>query len=297
MGLPKQVFKAMLHENERRPLQGAFGLFGKQTVHFDESWLDRAGIQSILGIPDLSIETETSTRHAADLKRLDDKSLLEACFDVKCQIFDRSKYEGADQILDLNIPLPENLRETCDVLYTGGSLDNIFDPAMVIRNASKMLRPGGRMFGYEGASGLLGCFLFFSPEWLYSFFAVNNYKSAKVYLLHQESEGKSRFDYKTTVYEWTPTFTRQPEFNYFSASKTHSGIQYVLFVAEKGEDSTDERVPVQLQYLDDNSDDWTKKSSAYRVQPSLEDLTREATNEPRNLPYGSDHFNPLLVDF
>jgi hypothetical protein len=45
-----------------------------------------------------------------------------------------SPYEGAEIIHDLNRPVPDKLKESADFIVDGSTLDNVFDPAMVLRN-------------------------------------------------------------------------------------------------------------------------------------------------------------------
>lgn len=296
MGMPKQVIKALLHEDRVRPITGTFGVFGKQTVHVSQEWLDSLD----RGLTNLGSEKETRHSPTRDFA-IDDKSLVEALFGAKYKIYDRSPYEGADTIVDLNLPLPSNLAGSCDFLYSGGTLDNVFNPAQVLMNASKMLAPGGRIVSYEASQGILGAYLQFTPEWFYSFFAVNGYKRVSVFLLHQEQFGDSRFQYSTTVYQWNPEFTRDSDFNYFEASRTHPGIQYVLCIAEKGDLSSDDQIPVQMQYIDENSLDWRKAVDRETLASfsTLSDLSPDAqpVSGSRKLPFNSTHYKPILQNF
>ena len=296
MGMPKQVIKALLHEDSVRPITGSFGVFGKQTVHISPGWLDSLG----RGLTNLSSDKETRHSPTRDFA-IDDKSLVEALFDVKYRIYDRSPYEGAETIVDLNLPLPASMGGTCDFLYSGGTLDNVFNPAQVLMNASAMLAPGGRMVSYETGQGILGAYLQFTPEWFYSFFAVNRYKRVSVYLLHQEEFGESRFEYNTTVYEWNPEFTRNSDFNYFEASTTHPGIQYVLCIAEKGDMSSNDQIPVQMQYIDEHALDWRTMVDRKNLEafPTLSDLTPDSKplTGSRNLPFNSTHYKAILQNF
>ena len=296
MGLPKQVLKTLVAENAYRPITGKFGVFGKQTVHADREFLD---LLSKAAGRTLKVGNDSQTRHSNAYDWVaDDKDLIESVFEVDYQILDRSPYEGADVIVDLCQPVRNELKNSYDFIYSGGTFDNVFDPAMVMRNASEMLRPGGRIVSYETAQGLLGAFLQFTPEWFYSFFASNNYKDCKVYLLHQERPGSSRFDYETTVYEWTPQFSRNPQFDYFQASLTHPGIQYILCVAEKAANSSNSEIPTQMQYIDEIATDWRLKESIFAESGRrLFDFLKEPQVVERPLPFGSDHFEPLLESF
>ena len=42
-----------------------------------------------------------------------------------------------------------------------------------------------------------------------------------------------------------------------------SGIMYVMVIAEKGEDSTSTKLPIQLQYIDSKTEDWRLQSEVF----------------------------------
>ena len=60
---------------------------------------------------------------------------------LKYETLDKSNYENADNILDLNSP-PTNkkFKKQYNYIYDGGSLDNIFSPSNAIINLNKMLK-------------------------------------------------------------------------------------------------------------------------------------------------------------
>jgi hypothetical protein len=61
------------------------------------------------------------------------------------QALDRSDYEGANVIHDLNLPVTDRLKGIADLIVDGSTLDNTFNPALTLKNYCDMLRPGGRL--------------------------------------------------------------------------------------------------------------------------------------------------------
>lgn len=57
------------------------------------------------------------------------------------------------------------MESSFDFLYKGGCLDNVFSPAYVLINSSRLLNNNGRVLHYESASRLLGAFTFVTSEW------------------------------------------------------------------------------------------------------------------------------------
>ena len=71
-----------------------------------------------------------------------DRSIFHALGIDGVKALDASAYEGAEIVHDLNRPLPDNLKAMADFIVDGSTLDNVFDPAMTLRNYAQLLRPG-----------------------------------------------------------------------------------------------------------------------------------------------------------
>jgi len=284
-----------MHENEFKPITGEFLSFGRQTVNISQEKLSNL-CSSLLSEDELtSLEIDEVTRHSAG-KRVSDKALIEALFKVNYQTVDKSDYEEPSFVLDLTGPIPTHLIGKYDFIFSGGTLDNVFNPAQLIINGSKLLKKGGRILHFEAASSILGAYSFVTPEWFYSYYAVNNFTDVKVYLCHQADEGKNRFDYRLDIFNYKPSFSRLENFDHYRASLTHPGIQYLLCIAEKGDSSSDEVIPHQLQYLDNNAVNWPIKEELYsrNLRPLM---TTKEKNDSVTLPYFSDHFTYLGSGF
>ena len=290
MGISKQVLKAMRAENDYKALRGNFLSFGQQTINIDSQllaeWLgdDAAG----------SLHLDDRTRHGKG-HRVADKSLIETLFDVSYQTVDKSPYEGADFIIDLGKPIEKSFHESFDFVYSGGCLDNVFSPAEVIMNSSRLLRPGGRVMHYESGAGLVGAYTYLTAEWFLSYYAVNDFEDCKVYMLTQTTPGRARFDYDVDIFSYSHIFERTPDFSYFKAGQAMRGLWYLFVIAEKGPDSTCDRVPDQLQYLDEYSLDWRARANSYHNSPrALLEGIRGGVDES---PYLSDHYEYLGSGF
>jgi SAM-dependent methyltransferase len=81
------------------------------------------------------------------------------------QSLDVSDFEGARIIHDLNLPLPERLREQFDAVYDGGTLEHVFNLPVALKSCMELLRRDGRLFLHTPANNLCGHgFYQFSPE-------------------------------------------------------------------------------------------------------------------------------------
>ncbi len=78
---------------------------------------------------------------------------------------DKSPFEGAEIIHDLNKPVPSDLRGKFDFILDGGTLEHVFNFPAAVENMKSMLRPGGLFVGINPANNQLGHgFYQFSPD-------------------------------------------------------------------------------------------------------------------------------------
>jgi SAM-dependent methyltransferase len=88
---------------------------------------------------------------------------------------DRSRYQEAALELDLNQPLPAELRGRFDALIDGGTLEHVFDVRRALANYMTLVRPGGHVFLYVPANNVYGHgFYQFSSELFFRVFAPEN---------------------------------------------------------------------------------------------------------------------------
>jgi SAM-dependent methyltransferase len=88
---------------------------------------------------------------------------------------DASAYEGAALLHDLNTPLPDGYKNSCDTLIDGGSLEHIFNAPMALQNYIDFVRPGGHIIIFTAANNQFGHgFYQFSPEIFFRLFTAQN---------------------------------------------------------------------------------------------------------------------------
>jgi SAM-dependent methyltransferase len=88
---------------------------------------------------------------------------------------DASDYEGAQIVHDMNRPVPENLLASFDLVLDGGTLEHVFEFPTALRNATSLVRPGGRFISITMANNFCGHgFYQFSPELFYRFLSPGN---------------------------------------------------------------------------------------------------------------------------
>ena len=90
-------------------------------------------------------------------------------------MYDKSAYEGATHLHDMNAPVPESTKGAYTSMLDGGSLEHIFDFPTAIRNCMQMLAVGGHYLAITPANNFMGHgFYQFSPELYFSVFSGEN---------------------------------------------------------------------------------------------------------------------------
>jgi hypothetical protein len=168
---------------------------------------------------------------------------------------DISDFEGAEILLDLNRPLAPELEGTCGLLVDGSTLDNIFDPCTGLKNIARMLAPGGRCFLVNmgnASNDFTGIpYTMFNPLWFYDYFTTNNFEYCQVYATIYTADFKPHMTYALShehlarIYD--PGMVRP----------IITPATMVLTVyAEKGADSTWDRLPTQHAYRPE--EEWAR---------------------------------------
>lgn len=174
----------LLHEHLYRPILGNIVTIGRNSVELDGDGMDR--LMESMGVPKregVTYEIDTDTMGSnKDFERITQESFFAAFTDATVESLDINDYEKATIICDLQGRIPWKYRKYADFIYDGGSLDNIFDPAASLKNISRMLKPGGRVFTSNNGGPHPTSYLKFSADWFMDFFAINNYEDCKTYI-------------------------------------------------------------------------------------------------------------------
>jgi SAM-dependent methyltransferase len=88
---------------------------------------------------------------------------------------DRSDFESATVLHDLNEPFPETMRGSFDLVLDGGTLEHIFNYQAALKHSLELLRVGGHFITVTPANGMMGHgFYQFSPELFFAVFNADN---------------------------------------------------------------------------------------------------------------------------
>ena len=253
MGLTLPFIDSLLREHRHRPVIGDVVLIGRQTVYLTPaellSLMSEHGIASAGVAPD-DIEIDRSTVNrlggGAAPNLISDRALFRLLGASRVSALDHDSYEGAEIIHDLNRPLPPELRNSADFIVDGSTLDNVFDPAIAIRNFAEMMRPGGRLLMLNMYSNDHEPYCIVPPLWFLDYFVVNGFADCKVYIIVQTAP----YNVFTVDIDMLLDPTR-------SVSAFSSPFEmFTLVLAEKKERSTSHATPVQQHYR--SAEDWER---------------------------------------
>jgi hypothetical protein len=243
MGIGIQTVDTIGREHAYRPISGDVLFVGRQTVYATPDEL--AATLRVHGhrVDRSAIEVDRSTvnrheRHAHKTLAAD-RSIFRALGIDSVRALDVSAYEGAEIVHDLNRPLPPDLEQTVDFLLDGSTLDNVFDPAMAIRNFAGLLRPGGRLLTINGYSTRETAYTICSPPWFFDYFVENGFADCKVYVTVARGD-------RTNVFWLDPDYlehARQAPLLFHTNDR-----MWTTVFAEKAAASTVDKSPVQQHY-------------------------------------------------
>ena len=242
MGMMRQIAHFILKEHVFKPIGGDVLTIGKQKVSLTPEQafqlLAREGVEPA-SIQEIELDGSTlgNTRMT-----ITDKTFFQLLSDCTFSTVDISDYEGADILHDLSQPLPDDLANRADFIYNGGCLDNIFDPATAIKCFSRLLRPGGRIIHAEMGALYPSSYLMYSTDWFLDYYIINNFADCKTYVALFDD-----FDGQWIFLHWQPMYND----NYCYSELLADKKVLVLVVAEKGENSTWEKSPIQTHYRAD----------------------------------------------
>ncbi len=98
---------------------------------------------------------------------------------------DKSNYENATIIHDMNLPIPDNLKNKYDTIIDSGTLEHIYNIPQALENVSFLCKTGGQIIHILPANNFCGHgFWQMSPELFFSLYSnKNGYKDTEVFLV------------------------------------------------------------------------------------------------------------------
>ena len=244
MGLLPTLARILICEHIYKPINGKVLCLGRQTIPFTHKEAVELISQEGYHIPS-SVIAETArfedrnTRTGKGKGYISDVAFFKLLGITDLTTMDVSSYENAEIVHSLNDPIPKSLEGKFDFIIDGGTFDHLFDLRVAFTNVTKMLKPGGRIFQWNATSNYTGAaYISFGPDMFYDYFILNNFEDCKVWL----AEEANRAGTKWIIYDF------EGRSKYSHIKSRHPVMTIVL--AEKGSNTTWNKVPTQSQYRD-----------------------------------------------
>lgn len=247
MGLSLPALRFLVRLHKEKPFECPVLTLGRQFVYakYDEilEMLDEEGIrwegnepteeERRTNIPSWQEgEFSTNTSDVAFFKLLGLKDMF---------ALDVSDYEGANFLVDLNAPVSPNLRDRFGLIIDGGTTEHIFDVRQCMMNINMMLKPGGRVVHMAPTSNCIGHgFYCFNPEFYFDYYMANGFVNVQAWIVDQ---GKDPNRNRWKLYSYRYDSYRGINLSFRSPNPVGT-----LFIAEKADSSTQDRVPTQGQF-------------------------------------------------
>lgn len=178
MGIPRGTVRLLLDEARARPFRGSLLELGRMSVYATRRELEQWAREQ--GTP-LSPAGDLALSHQPELAAagcLDDRSFFRLLGCERVESADVSDWEGADHILDLNLPVPAQLAGRYDTVFEAGTIQHVFDLPQVFANLHALLREGGRVIhGMAPSTNHVDHgFYMFSPTLFHDFYTANGWR-------------------------------------------------------------------------------------------------------------------------
>lgn len=178
MAIAQAAVKMLMNEGIRRPLKGRVLTLGKQEV-----LLTNIGLQGVANKMNVALsmftDLQVTVKKNHDFSsHISDVILFRKLGFSELRSLDKSDYEGADEIFDLNSPdLPAHLEGSFDVVIDGGTIEHVFHLPNALKNIMKMVREGGRIIHLSPSSNHIDHgFYMFSPTLFYDYYFANKFE-------------------------------------------------------------------------------------------------------------------------
>src|SRR6266487_4037593 len=242
MGLAKAALQFIAREHTRKPFSGAVLTLGRQGVLATLEDMRQTLISERITPAMLSSGEDTRTNIPDWIGTPYEKNTSDVVFfrllgltDIKA--LDYSAYENAEIIHDLNLPVPNELRDRFDLIVDAGTTEHVFDVRQSLTNIAHMLKPGGRIIHISPANNYTNHgFYQFSPTLYFDYYSANAFVDLRGFIAEQDT-------YLYDVRPWDVFVSTAA-----TGRLTSARSLMIIFVAEKTVRSTADVIPVQTFY-------------------------------------------------
>jgi hypothetical protein len=187
MGLNVNNIKFLLLARRRGISFNRVLMIGRQSLT-----ISAAEMRSLTRLPWLGAAAKQDLRRLRVAPGAYGEEFFRLCGAAKVDSIDKTDYEGATVLHDLNLPVPDALQNRYDLIFDGGSIEHIFNVPTALANYMKMLDVGGHYICNTATNNYSGHgFYQFSPEFFFAAFAPENGFILTDAFLYEENGGNA----------------------------------------------------------------------------------------------------------
>jgi hypothetical protein len=230
------ALRFLIREHRRKPFGGAALVLGRQQLFARHEQVLRIFAEEGVAPRWTALDaSDTSTAGP-----ISDRQFFQLLGFASLEALDFADFEGAEITHDLNRPVPQELVGRYDLIVDAGTTEHVFDVRQALVNYASMLKTGGRIFHSSPANNQLNHgFYQLSPGLYFDFYASNRFHDLRGFVVAHDV--KTHFTRQVELYEYRPE-------EYHPEIMTSEKQLSVMFIAEKGPDSTTGETPIQGVY-------------------------------------------------
>ena len=169
MGLDSNGLKALIYAKKLGVDFTNTAMIGRQELHLSRKQFQRTMADFQMPVSDEQAAKILEKSHCYS------EELFRHLGAKEVHSFDNSNYEQATHIHDMNLSIPDDLKERYSLVLDAGSLEHVFNFPTAIRNCMEMTKTGGYYIGITPANDFFGHgFYQFSPEMFFTLFTEQN---------------------------------------------------------------------------------------------------------------------------
>ena len=245
MAITRHLAEMLLREHLHRPIAGSLLLLSRQTVFLTPQEAVDLVKRYVDVLPSAKIETDRYTFRGKTMGYISDESFFSLFSTAKIEATDFAPKKGVTIVHDLCAPVSDQLHEAFDFIYNGSVLDNIFDSATAMDNITRMLKPGGVAFHYEGARHQAQAYAYvqFSPPWFFDYAAVNHFDDCQVfYATHPNFHGAWE------VFLYHAYYSSDGQHASVTSPLRHDDDAAIISIMQKGPETTSGQRPIEAPF-------------------------------------------------
>jgi SAM-dependent methyltransferase len=269
VGISKAAGELLILEAAKRPFRGSVLGLGRQDCLCREEDLTRWARKHGVMLAQARPTSDQPRRYAtSEAPTMSDHAFF-ACLGFDgIHSLDKSAFEGADILHDLNLPLPDSFGERFDLVYNGGTLEHVFHLPNALANVARVLKVGGRVVHIAPASNQIDHgFYSFSPTLLHDYYTQNNW-TIRAALIFRARD----FESPWTVYRYEPGVLDGLAARFHDVRMSGVTVAGLFFVVEKTPHSGSGVIPQQNAYLRA----WEQKPPSQREPRGMARTVRDA---------------------